>query len=101
MVQEFTPETFKVDEGNYVVDFWAPWCGPCKMMGPVFEELSSEMDGVTFAKVNVDEHQELAQKHGVQGIPAIFFFKDGEKVGESIGFVQKDDLKKKIEEAFN
>ncbi len=81
-----------------VVDFWAPWCGPCQMMGPVFEDLSSDFDGkAVFAKVNVDENQALAAKFGVQGIPTIIALKKGKETGRFSGFAQKDVLKQKIE----
>tara|TARA_Y100000310_G_C20586530_1_gene765707 strand:+ start:79 stop:390 length:312 start_codon:yes stop_codon:yes gene_type:complete len=103
MAQELSAEQFPevVGKGNVVVDFFADWCGPCKMMGPLFSELSEEMKDVTFAKVDVQKAQELASEQGVRGIPAIYFYKDGEKVGESIGFVQKDQLKEKIEAVFS
>ena len=76
-----------------VVDFWASWCGPCQMMGPVVEELSEELDGkVKFCKVNVDENPELAQNYDVMSIPNFKLFNKGILAGEKVGAVGKDGL---------
>jgi len=76
-----------------LVDFWAPWCGPCKMLGPVFEEAEKEVnDKAVLAKVNVDEQQELAARFGVMNIPTIIVFKNGKEVNRSLGFIQKDKI---------
>ena len=81
-----------------IVDFWATWCGPCQMMGPVFEELSDEFDGkLKFAKVNTDDAPDAAQKSSIMSIPALVVYKDGKEVNRIIGALPKAALKEKIE----
>ena len=81
-----------------VVDFWAEWCGPCKIIGPHLEELSEEMgDKVKFVKLNVDENQQTAIKYGVRSIPTLIMFKGGEAVDIKVGAGAKSDLQKWIE----
>jgi thioredoxin 1 len=81
-----------------LVDFWATWCGPCKIIAPVIEELSKEYEGtVTFAKVNTDENPDLASKYGIRGIPTLMFFKDGKVLDQVVGAVPKGQLKSKID----
>lgn len=92
----FNAEIEKFD-GVCVVDLYADWCGPCKMMAPVLEELEEEMQNVRFAKINVDEERELAQMFKVQSIPMIAIVKDGVFVDYSVGFKPKDDIKDFIE----
>jgi len=83
-----------------VVDFWAEWCGPCKMIGPSLEELSAEYgDTVKIVKVNVDENPDSPAQLGVRGIPALFMFKDGEVISNKIGAAPKAALKSWIDEA--
>jgi len=73
-----------------LVDFWAPWCGPCKMLGPVISQIADEYEGkVKVGKVNVDEEEELAAKYGIQSIPTVLLFKGGEVVEQSLGFKPK------------
>ena len=85
-----------------VVDFWAEWCGPCKAIAPVVDELAEEYDGrVTFAKVDVDSNPATPQKFGIRGIPALLIFKDGSKVGQLIGAAPKARLVQSIEAAMS
>src|SRR6478752_9047129 len=99
MAVAVTKENFKdtVSQGVSLLDFWAPWCGPCKMQLPIVEELSEELKGTaTIAKVNVDEERELASKFGVMSIPTLILFKDGQPVDKMVGVQSKDALKAKI-----
>jgi thioredoxin 1 len=80
-----------------VVDFWAEWCGPCRMVGPVIEELASEYEGkVIIGKINVDENDEISGEYGIRSIPTILFFKNGELVDKHIGAAQKSLLEDKL-----
>ena len=83
-------ETYKNGELPLVVDLWATWCGPCRMLGPVIEELATEYEGrVVVGKVDVDNNQEFAAKYGVRNIPTVLVFKDGEVVGRQVGVAPK------------
>ena len=86
-----------IKEGIALVDFWAPWCGPCRMLAPVIEELAEDFDGkAKICKVNTDEEQDVAVKYGIRSIPTILFFKDGELVDQMVGASSKQALADKI-----
>lgn len=83
-----------------LVDFWAPWCGPCLQLAPVMEELAEELgDKASFVKINVDGNQEIATRYGIRSIPTIIVFRDGKPMHHLIGFKPKKELKKRLEEA--
>ena len=87
----------KVSKGVAVVDFWASWCGPCKMMAPILDEVAGEYEDVFFGKVNVDDQPALANAFRVNAIPTLVFFKDGQAVQQAVGLQQKTALKSIID----
>ncbi|MCK5630214.1 MAG: thioredoxin [Nanoarchaeota archaeon] len=102
--------TIKINKDNFqeeitnsqipvIIDFWASWCGPCQMMGPVFEELSNDYEGkLKFAKISTEDDPELANQFQIQGIPCLIITKDGKEIDRITGFAPKDILKQKIDE---
>lgn len=100
MAKELDEDGFQdaMDSGEtWVIDFWAEWCGPCKKMKPIFEEVSEDVDSVNFGKVNLEDHQQLATQQGVRSIPAFLVFDDGEKVDMKMGAMQKDEFQDWVE----
>lgn len=101
MVQELNEESFKeIITGDVpaIVDFWASWCGPCKMLAPEFEAIESEYEGrLKFAKISTEEFPNPASENAVTGIPCLIVFKDGKEVDRIVGFAPRDQLKVKID----
>ena len=102
MALEFTTDNFeelaKKSDKPVMIDFWAAWCGPCRMVGPIVEEMSNEYDGkAVVGKVDVDAHGAISMEYGVRNIPTIIFMKNGEVVDKSVGAVPKAQLVEKLE----
>ena len=93
---QFEQEVIASDRPVFV-DFWAPWCGPCRMVGPIIDELAEEMPNVKFVKIDIDKNTEVAAKLGVMSIPNMIVFKDGNIVNRQIGGLPKNELKAFIE----
>ncbi|WP_296967876.1 thioredoxin [uncultured Eubacterium sp.] len=96
MTVNVTAENFDEEVLNYkgkvLVDFWAEWCGPCMMLGPIIEEVSEEVDDVKFCKVNCDEARDVALQFGIMTIPNLIVFENGEQINQSIGYIEKEDV---------
>lgn len=103
-ITKLTDDNFEQEvvrsETPVLVDFWAEWCGPCKAIAPILEELAGEYEGrLRIAKYNVDDSSEYAMKHGIRGIPTLILFKNGEVALQLVGMRSKEDLVKEIEKA--
>lgn len=99
---ELTDDVFEstISSGVVLVDFWAPWCGPCKMLTPVIEEIANEYAGkATICKMNTDEHRDAAVQHAISAIPTVILFKDGQVANKWVGLTTKDVMTDAIDEA--
>ncbi|MDP2876763.1 MAG: thioredoxin [Holophaga sp.] len=102
LVKHITDAEFPgtVAEGVTLVDFWAPWCGPCKMIAPILEEIAGELGGsAKIVKINIDDNPQVAGQYGIMSIPTLLLFKDGKKVDQKVGALPKPALKAFIEAA--
>lgn len=101
LVTELDENSFKnfVKEGFVLVDFWAQWCGPCKIISPIVESLARKLHGkMRFGKLNVDEESELAQEFEIMSIPTLIIFKDGEQIDRIIGALTEEELSERLDE---
>ncbi len=104
MEKTFTDANFEADvlkaSGPVLVDFWAPWCGPCRVMSPIVEELAGELNGkISVGKMNVDENMQTPQQYNILSIPTFILFKDGKAAVTMVGSMSKEELKEKVSQA--
>ena len=97
-IKETELQNILKDNKKVLVDCYAPWCGPCRMLGPVIEELENEITTCKFVKINVDDAEELPKQYGIMSIPTLLFFEDGELKGTNVGLISKDEIKQLIGE---
>ena len=102
VVKELTSRDFDsfIKKGNVVVDFWASWCAPCRILSPIVEELAKERKDIKFGKVDADAESELTQKFRIMSIPTLLYFKDGEMVNRTSGAMPKEDLEGELDSVF-
>lgn len=102
MAKNFTDDNFQeevLDQENLsIVDFWAPWCTPCRIQGPILDDIAEQMPDMNIGKLNVDENPMIQSRYGIMSIPTLKFFKGGQEVGELIGLQSKETLLKVIED---
>ena len=91
-------EEVKKYKGKVLVDFYADWCGPCQMLGPIVEEIAKEAKDFKVARINVDDNEDIAREYGVMSIPCVIAYKDGKEINRSVGLVDKDTLLKLMED---
>jgi thioredoxin 1 len=101
-MQEVTDQSFEQDvlssEVPVLVDFWAEWCGPCKMLAPTVEKVASEYEGkAKFVKLNIDDNNQVAQRYGIKGIPTLILFKNGSEADRTVGLTSKDNIARMID----
>lgn len=99
-LDDSTFESVLASKENLIIDFWAPWCGPCRVLSPTIEELASEETNVTFAKLNVDENPAVATRYGIRSLPSLLFMKNGTIVHQTIGVHSKTVIKDHINDKF-
>jgi len=100
MPKELDEKNFEefIKKGLVLIDFWAPWCGPCRMLGPILDELEKEITYIKFGKVNVDQEANLAEKYQISAVPTLIIFKDGEEIDRRMGYGPKSEIRSWLEE---
>lgn len=101
-VTEFSEEQYReaIKTGNWVIDYWAPWCGPCKQMAPFFHEAAGKQTKAKFGKIDVQKFAKVAQELSIMSIPCLIYLKDGKEVHRTIGFIKTDQILQNVEIAF-
>ncbi len=102
-IKELSADEFSdtISKGNWVIDFWAPWCWPCRMMAPYITEAAGKTDKVKFGKVDVQKYAELGQQFEIMSIPCLVYFKDGKEVHRTVGLLKTDQILDNVKEAFD